>query len=202
MASIRIYASGADGTTLKQFSEILAQRMKYMNETARDAVAACALNVLKSIRTATLVAKPSRVKVELKVDNSLYFSYSTRGKKHAPCVRVKGSGARYAGTEKMVLSHTPTPGADKTWHVYRFEDEYSKAKTQYLIPSPNMALAKQKAKSIAQKRLMRYAGLARRAIGMLMQKAFTKGVADAVAPHVTAKANEVTRKSETVSKNA
>lgn len=202
MASIQIHASDASGRTLKQFSELLAQRMKYMNETARDAVAACALNVLKSIRTATLVAKPARVKVSLKRNNSLYFSYSTRGQKHVPCLRVKGSGARYTGNERVAFAHTPVRGAEKTWQVYEFEDEYSKTKAKYLIPSPNMALAKQKAKSIVSKRIMRYAGLARRAIGMLMQKAFTKGVADAVAPHVTKKANEVTRKSETVSKNA
>lgn len=37
-----------------------------MHETARDSIAACAINALKSIRAVTKVAKPSKVKVDLK----------------------------------------------------------------------------------------------------------------------------------------
>lgn len=63
---IQITANFSDGQTLKQFADLLQQRMKYMHETARDSIAACAINALKSIRAVTKVAKPSKVKVDLK----------------------------------------------------------------------------------------------------------------------------------------
>lgn len=202
MSAVHVKASGAGFGTLEKLSEIVALRMKYMNETARGAVAACALNVLASIRSATRVAKPSGAKVKVKRNSSLYFSYSTRGSAHVPCLRVRGSGARYAGQEKMVLAQAPEKGADKTWQVYEFEDEYSKTYAKYLIPAPSQSAAKQKAKQIVRKRIARYAGLAKRAVGALMKKAFNTGAAEAVAPLVARKADDVTHKFETVSKNA
>lgn len=45
---------------------------------------------------------------------------------------------------------------------------------------------------------MRYAGLAKKAIGVLMGKTFNKAPADAVAPNVAKKAGDVTHKVESV----
>ena len=61
--SVKIRATAGDGTTINKLGEALEQRMKYMNETARGSVAATAIQVLRSIRTVTKVAKQNKVKV-------------------------------------------------------------------------------------------------------------------------------------------
>lgn len=199
-ASVQIHATAGDGQTLRKFSEILQQRMKYMNETARDSVAACALQVLRSLRAATAVAKASKVKPKLQRNNVLELSYTTKGRRRIPCLRIKGSLARYSGEERLVLAAELARGADATWQVYYFEDDFSASKrNKYLVAAPDAATAKAKAKQIMVRRALRYAGLAKRAISVLMMRTFTGAVADAVSPKVTKKAYETTSRSEAVS---
>lgn len=199
--NVQIHASVGSGSTLKQFGDILQKRMDYLNETARGSIAACAMQVLRSLRTVTMVAKATKIKPQLSIDNSLYPSYTTRASKKVPCIRLKGSNQKYSGSEQVVFAQSPTRGMDKLWHVYRFTDEYSSKKKCYVLAAPNKALAMSKAKDIISRRAMRYAGLARRAISVLMQKTFSKPVADNVPSYVTAKANQVASKQERVSKN-
>ena len=200
MASVRINASFANGSTLDQFGKIIAERMKWMNETARDSIAACAINALKSIRTVTKVAKLSSIKVDVKIDSSLYPSYTTQSSRKKLCVRFKGSKQRYIGEEKIRV--TGTPSELKTWHVFRFTDTLSPKLTQYLIISPSLSSAKAKAKSIVRSRQIRYAGLAKRALGVLMFKTGTKNINDNVPMRVTAKANATTQTKEIIAKAA
>jgi len=182
MASIQVNATWANGKTLGEFCKILQQRMTYMNETARDSVAACALNVLKGIRTITKVAKLSSIKVDVEIDNTLYPSYTTRSAKKPLCVRFKGSNQRYVGKERLAIAGSP---ADiKTWHVFRFQDKLSPKMKTYLILAPSRQAAKAKAKQIVRSRQVRFAGLAKRAIGVLMMKTSTKNVSDAAPARV------------------
>ena len=201
MGGVTIHASFGNGVTLGQFANIIQQRMQYMRETARESIAACALQALRSIRTITLVAKPSRIKVNLDRNNSLCLSYTTQGRQRQVCLRVKGSNVRYTGPERLILAERVSKGAQKLWQVYEFVDEMSKRPTKRLIAAPNLKSARDCAKRIVAKRLMRYAGLAKRALSILMQKTYNKNVADNVAPRVTRKAYEVTRKSEVVQEN-
>lgn len=90
-ASVRIHASVGNGVTLNKFAEILQQRMQYMNETARDSVVACALQALRSIRTVTKVAKLKGIKPALKLENTLYPSWTYKSGKKGVCLRIKGS---------------------------------------------------------------------------------------------------------------
>lgn len=160
--------------------------MKYMNETARDSVAACALNVLRGIRTVTKVAKPSTIKVKVEPDQTLFPSFTKQGAKKKPCVRYKGSRQRYSGKEHVVLAGNPVK--INTWMVYRFTDTLSPKLNTYLILAPSTQAAKQKARQIVRSRQMRYAGLAKRAISMLMMKTGTRNVSDNVPMRVSSKA--------------
>ncbi len=201
-ASIQIHASGSNGTTLKQFGEILQKRIEYLNESARGSITACALQVLRSIRTVTKVAKLKNIKPTLKIENALYPSWMTRSGKKNVCLRIKGSNQRYVGTEKLIFAQNPTRGMDKTWKVYSFADEFSKNKKKYLLAAPNQTLAKEKARKVIARYAMRYAGLAKRALSMLMMKTYSgKTEHDNVPAHVSAKARMLTKKSENVSKN-
>lgn len=205
MATVTINATTGSGQTLRQLSDILQQRMAYMRESARGSVAACMLDVLRSLRTITLVAKPSRAKVALARDTSLQLSYRTNGKRRIPCLRVVGSHVRYQlqADERFALAADPAPNADRSWQVYRFEDPYSRAKRRkVVIAAPNQASARKYAQGLARKRIAAYAGLAKKAIGTLMQKTFNKAPADTVAPRISRKAGEVTSKSEAVHESA
>ena len=203
MAHVQIHATVGSNMTLKKFSEILASRMEYLNESARGSVAACALQVLRSIRTKTKVAKMSGIKPELVAANEYYPSYSTRSNKYRqPCIRMKGSNARYMGDRKVVFAVRPQTGMEKSWHVWYVKDKYSKKKRSYLIAAPSKAIAKATAKKLISRHALRYAGLARRAVSVLMMKTFNKGIADNVPAYVTAKASQVTKKTEAVHQNA
>lgn len=198
-SNVQIRATVGNGMTLRKFGEILADRMKYLNETARGSVAACALQVLRSIRTVTKVAKPNGIKPDLVPANEYYPSYSTRSNKSkAICIRLKGSNTRYAGKSKVVFAASPQKGMEKSWHVWLVKDEHSTKERSWLIAAPSKAIAKATAKKLISRRAMKYAGLAKRAISLLMMKTFNKGIADNVPSHVSAKAAQVTRKTETV----
>lgn len=172
--------------------------MKWMRETARDSVAACAITVLKAIRTVTKVAKLSSIKVEVAVDNTLIPSYATYSGRKVLCVRYRGSNQRYMGKEKIVSSGRPEYVG--TWYVFRFIDKLSNDLKTYLIIAPSQSSAKAKAKSIVRARQIRFAGLARRAISVLMMKTATTKVNDNVPMRVSAKAKEVTSTKEVIAK--
>lgn len=193
---VKMQMTYANGQTMAKFAEVLAARQKWCGESARGSVAACAIDALKSLRAKTLVAKRSSVKVAVTRDNSLYASCSTNGSMRTPCVRHLGSGAKYAGKEPVRVAD----GARiKDMQVYRFADQTDR---EYLIIASSAKSAKEKAKQIATKRAMRYAGLAKRALGLLMYKTNTQRVADPLNPAVETKADEVTDKHESVTKTA
>lgn len=193
---VRISTSFGSGGTIGTLSKILQQRMQYMRETARDSIAATAIDVLRSLRSATKVAKPSTIKVQVERDAHLYPSFTMNGGDKRPCLRIVGTKARYDGTEKILMGDKMPV---KVQHVYRFTDTFSHKKSSYLIIAPSMGIAKKKAQAIARKRGMRYAGLAKRALGILMFRTNTKRVNDgALNPLVENKATELTDKREMV----
>ena len=198
MGSIQINANFGDGKTLDEFAKILGERMKYMHETSRGSIAAMAIATLKSVRAATRVAKQSGVKVEVLKDASLYCSCYRVGGKKFLCARTKGSNARYAGKERIVSAGTGLKLGNMS--VFRFTDTYSRRQRSYLIFAASTAVAKQTAKKIVASRALRYAGLARRAIGFLMMKTCTVKVNDIVSPKVNAKARETTEHREVIAR--
>lgn len=172
-----------------------------MNETARGSVAACAIDVLRSIRTITKVAKPSRVKVDVNEDNSIRASVSTKGKLRTFTIRYAGSNLKYAGTE-TVVNRMPKGLKNDAYHLYRFTDNFNKEQKSYIIVAPTVSTARKIAKEIVARRAMRYSGLAKRAIGVLMFKTNTKKVNDGrLNPGVELVANENTKKIEKVRKS-
>ena len=197
---IYIDASFGSGKTLSQFADLIQQRMKWMNESARDSVAACAINALRGIRTVTKVMKPSRVKVKVELESKLIASYSTRGNKSKFLVmRIAGTKVRYQGPERQHFAIDINKIKDS--HVYRFVDEYSKSNTTYLIAAMSSKEAERYAKKLVMRKAARYAGLAKRAVSYMMMKTVSKRVNDNVPINVSALAEKVTKKTEVVRKN-
>lgn len=193
---VHVKATFGETSTLKEFTNIIAQRMKYLNETAKDSIAACAIITLKSIRAVTKIAK-HKAKVTVKKDNSLEVSFTRQGGSVFKCIRTK-NGTRYTGNERVIYSKAHSIKE----YVYRFYDEYSKDKATYLIVAPSIGDAKTIAKNIVIRRIKRYSGLAKRAIGMLMMKTNTKNVSDNVPARVSKKASDVTKVKQLVRKGA
>lgn len=197
---IHISASTSDGMTLDQLGKVIQERMKYMHETARDSIAATAVQVLRSLRTVTKVAKPTKVKVEVKQEGSLYPSFYSIGGKKVFCLRNTATKARHVGNEKIVpCVHGDFPNQK----VFAFTDTHSSKLQKYLIVATSISQATQKARSIVARRAMQYSGLAKRALGVLMYKTNTKKVNDGLlSRRVETKANQVTTKREVIAKSA
>lgn len=200
-AAIQIKTTFGNNQTLDKFREILALRMQYMNESARGSVSACAIDVLRSIRAVTKVAKPSKIKVQVEEDTSIRASVSTKGKLRTFTIRYSGSNLKYAGNE-TVVNRMPKGMKNDSYRLFRFTDEFNKKSKSYIIVAPNISSAKKIAKEIVTRRAMKYSGLAKRAIGVLMFKTNTKKVNDGrINPGVELVANDNTRKVETVKKS-
>lgn len=200
-AAVQIKATFGSNQGLNKFRDILALRMKYMNESSRGSVAACAIDVLRSIRTITKVAKPSGIKVEVREDTSLRASVSTKGKLKTFTIRYAGSPLKYAG-EEAIVNRMPKGLKNDAYHLFRFTDTFNKEPKSYIIVAPTISDAKKIAKQIVVRRAMRYSGLAKRAIGILMFKTNTKKVNDGrLNPGVENVAMMNTRKKEQVKKS-
>lgn len=218
---VRIDVSYADGKTIADLSRTLQQRMKYLNESAFQSIHATAVNALMSIRTGTRVAKASGIKVNVSERTDLVFSYTTEGgggkigSRSEARLRRAGFGVNVrrsdAGRRKMCLRnaggmrYTPDSGVrvvftgvygvpSRSIKVFNFTDDGSDNRQQYIIVAPTQGKARKEAQRIVARRMLRFAGLARRAVSALMVKANNKNVADNVSPRVMMKAMEVTEK--------
>lgn len=194
MANVTIKASFG-GAGIKKLQDLISDRMRYLGETANQSVAAVAINALKGVRTVTKVAKKSSIKVQVEPMAQMFPSFSSDGGRRRLCIRMKGSNRRHFGPETIVKSNDAPVSRQ---HVYKWVDVNRKTEKTYLIIAASSSEARNKAKAMCRKRALRYAGLAKRAIGMLMFKTNTKKVNDGpLDPIVSNKADEVTVKLET-----
>ena len=195
---VKIVATYADGKTLDEFSRVLKSRQKYLNETAFQSIHAMMVETLKSIRGVTRVAKAAGIKVNVAQRSDLKFSYyslgaAQTGSKAAVrmCVRTIGGTRLEDGQDGKFVFADVHGVKSAAVHVFEFKDVDGDGKV-YLISATSQSRAKRAAQNIVARRLLRYAGLARRAISALMIKTNPRGPADPVSARVYAKANEVT----------
>ena len=197
---VQVSATVGDGKTLEQFGKLIAKRIKYMGETSRDAIAACAVDALRSIRALTSKATRRSVvsDVEVKQEKSLYPSFRSEGGRKKLCLRFTGSKRQYRGKERVV--QTSHAGSVKQQSVYRFVDANARAKkTAYLIVAPNLKEAEKKACGIRRARALQYAGLARTALSLLMRKTATVNDAGGADARLNAKASQFANRIERTS---
>ena len=129
--------------------------------------------LLKSLRALTKVAKPERIKLEQV--SELKVSFEKFGFKARPCLRYRGSDVRFYPGEKDVVKFTSSSLADsKSASVFSFTLGYGKSARRYFVGASDSREARQLAKEIQSKRLKRYSGLAKLAMGTLMWKVASK----------------------------
>lgn len=172
--NIQISCNTADGATLKAFAKVLEQRVRYMHQTARQAVIASAITVLKSVRAATKVVKPNKVKINLFHDETLFASCKD-GRRRVPCIRIVGTRQQYHGREIVKIAD------DTDFHdakVYRWRFDTFKGPRWYLIVASFPQSAEAVARRIVNGRIEVYKGLAKRALSVLMMKTSNVNVND------------------------
>lgn len=223
MSRLLVTVDGASIRAIDALQKTLAARMKYLNESVQDGAHAMLSLVLRSLRVSTKVAKATDVKVDLKERGDLRFSYYATGglreirdKKNLGettikvpvkmCVRNAG-GVRIKDDSCGKIRFVNCQGVKaKTVKCFEFVDSYETGGTKfadrYLIVAASKGKATRYAKTIVSRRILRYAGLARRAITVLMVKSNTNGPAEKFSQRVNAKAYEVTRIAEAVMPNA
>ena len=109
----------ADGKPIEALQDLIAKRIQHTNESAKQALAACAIDILKSVRAITLVARPQDVVISCNA--SLVPSFFIVGKKKIPCLRYKGSRARfYPQGQKIIWASNGVKFS--MCQVYQFTD--------------------------------------------------------------------------------
>lgn len=192
-----VTATTADGHTLQQFANLIQQRNKWLNESVEDSVAACAIDILKSLRAVTMIANYRKTKIDISPMPSLKLSYTSIGTKKVPCLRT--GKVRYIPPKGVTIRYV---NIDKTAKVYKFAyTSLNKKKTRiYLIVANSSQEAKKTAKKIVKRRAELYKGLARRALGQLMFKTSTLNPPDVVSQQINTVADSQTFKIETKQK--
>lgn len=152
---------------MKQLSDLIAARSAWLGETTIDSVSACALQVLKSLRTLTRVANPNKTKIEITELPGMRLSFTAAGSNRKPCLRI--GKIRYTPKSGVRIRYR---SIDKNARPFEFKYVSPKGQaTTYIITANSAGDAKREAKAIVKRRAEIYKGLARRAIGMLMYKA-------------------------------
>lgn len=168
--------------------------MKYLKETAHDALTACALDILRSVRAMTRVAKASSTKIDVKLASGMTFSFTAASSKKTPCLRVGKMRYYKKPNERIVYTSLLKTAKVYTW-IY---DRGNGKTTVYYIVADSAGGAKAKAKELLKKRVDMYRGLARRALSILMKKTFLSGKdgGEATSPKIEKVAFGVTTKQE------
>lgn len=187
-----------DNKTLEQFEKLLEDRIVYLKESARNGIAACAIDFLRSVRATTKQAKVSTVTSDVQVylNTQLYPSFKTVGKKRVFCLRYNGSKQEYKGAGNVRI--TDKGAKVSTQHVYNYTLRTKKKIVPYLIVATSEAVALRWAKNFKKKLGMRFSGLAKMALTTLMMKSVTVGKDGTEGNiEVNAKAKEYTKRTET-----
>ena len=161
-----------DGGTIQAFQKIIDARIKYLNQTARQSVLATCIDILKSVKPITKVAKKSSVKVEVRRESNLYPSFTRHGKPEF-CLRVTGTKERYTPTNEVVRKLGKITKNSKVFRYTNTSPNLNIKTRNYLIICETLSQATQIAKRIALSPIKKYAGLAKRAVSLLMKKTAT-----------------------------
>lgn len=147
-----------------------------MNETTEQSVSACAINVLKSLRASTLLAHTNKPYSEEPIEqSSLMLGFKSIGKKKVPCLRVVGSKNEFSIGNKaslIILDKSLKPQVAKVFSWKR------RSGRVYYIVSSGMEATQKWIKDTEKKRIQKYRGLAKHALGRLMHKVASISVTD------------------------
>lgn len=160
---------------LSKLAELVQARMAYLHQTAAKALDATAVTMLRSLRALTKTAKADKIKIEPAEQFVVSFDGEAGRKPPRPCIRWRG-GSRFIMAEGERQVFTPAALADsRSAKVFTFVLGYGHKVARYWVGAVSAAEARQVAKEIQKRRLKRFKGLAKLALGTLMYKVATTG---------------------------
>lgn len=102
---VHMKAELEDGSSLQVLEEMIAVRMRFLKQTAKQALDATAVQLIKSLKASTKVAKAEKIEVE--DCQGLMLSFSSHGKeKPRPCIRWSGTKMRFYPPEGSKIRFT------------------------------------------------------------------------------------------------
>ena len=158
----------------QEIGKIIAMRTRELNETTQDACVALAINILKSIRANTKLAKLSG-QIDIEDVTSQYTpSWKRMGKgKNVRVLRAGKDGSEINPMKVRWLCGGYSKG--EKLYTYKITDNISQdKKREYLIVTKSKGEAKKYANDIHKKYVKRYRGLAKLALGMACHAVSTR----------------------------
>lgn len=186
-----------DGKTAEMMAKIIQTRGEELRETTKKSCVALAINILRSLRADTNVAKDSSISITV-TDVSSQFTPSfvrkngAKGKKvSARCLRSGENGS--VVNPKKVVWKTGKYRRGEKYGTFQIDEKVGNGKNiQYLIVCKNETKAQQFAKKFAKSRIRRFKGLAKHAVGIAMKTVYDKQ--NVPFTNITAEAKELASK--------
>ncbi len=165
----------ADGKTLETFGALLEKRRRILGESLQDALIACAIDALNSLRAATKTAINKKTFKPGIESTGWYGGFSNSQKK--PCIR-QGRGPH---ATKVDIGSTRvkwlTRGVKRQrQRVFKVTPESEEVRPYYVV-CESKAVAKAFEKKCALHRIAQRGDLAKNALGVAMSKLSTRNVA-------------------------
>lgn len=175
-----------EGKPLQELERLIVQRQQYLGETAKDAVVASTIDVLVSVRSLTRVANPKDMGgVTVAAMPTLVAGWRTLGKggKRVRCVRRGGAHGDFVPNfvnlmGPYVKGENPLVFRVKEFYSRKIDKGNSNEKGTYLVVAYSLEHAREYAKKRHERRVKRYAGMAKWTIGQAMKKVSTRNGAD------------------------
>lgn len=165
---VSISLSCADGKSVEELARLIQLRCKRLGEASADATSAVLINVLKSLRALTMVAKPSK-KVDAKVSRLSGVRVGRR-RDRTPC--LKQGGAEWTPNCRVVYLSARVRRPDRDLSAFLVTPEHENVRP-YVVVTDSEASARQFEQNAGAHRKRDYAGLARTALGIAMAKIST-----------------------------
>ena len=189
MNNVTITATTDKGEPLSALSRVIESRVRELGESTRNATVATAINVLKSLRSDTRVARDKSVFVSVTEVKNVISSFTTGRRR---CLRIGTErGARVTGRRAVYLVGRRLKNVEERVYLVRDKSKSGKRDEDYYIVAHDRTSAEEYAKSRREKRIRRYKGLAKHALGIAMSKISTR---NSVSGGIGSHADRVARK--------
>lgn len=197
MLQLSMNATVEGGKPLHVLEEMIAVRMKLLKQTAKQALNATAVQLIKSLKAATKVAKAEKIDIE--DCQGLMMSFMSHGKeKPKPCLRWRGSGLRFLPPQGSKVRYTKSALANgKGTQVFTFKIGHDKKQTTWYIAAQSASEARREAKAIQKRRIEQFKGLAKLAWGILSWKVASTSLGGT---NTTSKASATARNTTRISR--
>ena len=186
-----------DGKTAEIIATVIRARGQELKQTTKQSCVALAINILRSLRAQTAVAKEGTTDI-LVTDRSNEFTPSftrktgKKGKKVSERCLRSGKNGSVVKPEKVVW-RTGKYRKGENYRTFGIQETVGQGKKiEYLLVCQSESKALQYARKFAKSRIRRFKGLAKHAVGIAMKSVYDRQ--NVPATNITAEAKDLAAK--------